>query len=170
MDTYLAVASKRDWRNFADRPIPEDVATRILDAGRLAGSASNKQHWRFVVVESEELKGQVSESVYAASNITGAALVVGLVTPEGDLPTFDSGRTAQNMMLAAWNEGVASVPNGTSDAGKMGELLGAGEGERVMIVLSFGYPAREDDPERRSAEEWSAAAKRKPLDEVVERL
>ena len=43
MDTYLAVASKRDWRSYADRPIPDDVVTRILDAGRLSGNASNKQ-------------------------------------------------------------------------------------------------------------------------------
>ncbi len=170
MDTYLAIASKRDWRNFSDRPIPEDVAKRILDAGRLAGSASNKQHRRFVVVESDDVKQQVAEAVYAASNIAGAALVVGLLAPEGDMPTFDNGRGSQNMMLAAWNEGIASVPNGTPDAGKMGELLGAGEGERVVIVLSFGYPAREQSPERRSAEEWSAEANRKPLDEVVERL
>ena len=170
MDTYLAIASKRDWRNFSDRPIPEDVATRILDAGRLAGSASNKQHWRFVVVESEDVKQQVAETVYAATNVTGAGLVVGILAPEGGMPTFDSGRAAQNMMLAAWNEGVGSVPNGTPDAAKLDELLGAGEGERVVIVLSFGYPAQEKDPERRSAAEWSAEANRKPLDELVTRL
>lgn len=169
MDTYLAIASKRDWRNFADRPIPEDVATRILDAGRLAGSASNKQHWRFVVVESDDLKQQVAEGVYAGTNITGAALVVAIVAPEGDLPTFDSGRASQNMMLAGWNEGVASVPNGMPDAARMGEVLGAGDGERVVIVLSFGYPSREQNPESSSAEEWSARAERKSLGELVTR-
>ena len=56
MDTYLAVASKRDWRSYADRTIPAEVVTRILDAGRLAGSGSNKQPWTFVVVEDAERK------------------------------------------------------------------------------------------------------------------
>jgi hypothetical protein len=37
----------------------------------------------------------------------------------------------------------------------------------VKMILSFGYPVRELDVEARSAEEWSAAAKRKPLDDLV---
>jgi nitroreductase len=43
MDTWLAVASRREVREYADREIPEEVVLRILDAGRLAGSAQNKQ-------------------------------------------------------------------------------------------------------------------------------
>ncbi|MGH2950021.1 MAG: nitroreductase family protein [Solirubrobacteraceae bacterium] len=46
MDAYLAVASKRDQREYAERPIPEDAVRRILDAGRIAGSAKNRQPWR----------------------------------------------------------------------------------------------------------------------------
>jgi len=57
VDTYLAVASKRDWRSYADRPVPEDVQRRIVDAGRLSGSSVNTQPWTFVVVESAELTG-----------------------------------------------------------------------------------------------------------------
>jgi nitroreductase len=43
MDTFLAIASKRDTRRYSDRPVPDDVQRRILDAGRLAGSAKNRQ-------------------------------------------------------------------------------------------------------------------------------
>ena len=43
MDTWLAVASRREVREYADRDLPEDVVRRILDAGRLAGSAKNRQ-------------------------------------------------------------------------------------------------------------------------------
>jgi nitroreductase len=43
MDTWLAVASRREVREYADRDVPEDVVQRILDAGRLAGSAKNRQ-------------------------------------------------------------------------------------------------------------------------------
>jgi nitroreductase len=43
VDTWLAVASRREVREHADREIPEDVVQRILDAGRLAGSAKNRQ-------------------------------------------------------------------------------------------------------------------------------
>jgi hypothetical protein len=73
------------------------------------------------------------------------------------------------MMLAAWNDGVTSCPNGMPDRGVTGGLLGLGEDEQVVIILSFGYPTRPRDPNERSAEEWITRAKRKPLDEVVDR-
>ena len=166
MDTYLAVASKRDWRSYADRPVPEDVQRRILDAGRLSGSASNRQQWRFVVIEDEDWKKTVAPTVYAAGNIETAAFVVVIVTEEGRRP-FDVGRAAQNMMLAAWNDGVASCPNGMPDAAGTADALGL-EGDLLpVIVISFGYPRRDLAPESKSAEDWSAEANRLPLDELV---
>ena len=73
------------------------------------------------------------------------------------------GRAAQNMMLAAWNDGVGSCPNGVRDGEAAERIVGA----PVGIVLTFGYPARARNPEARTPEEWSARAKRKPFDEVV---
>jgi nitroreductase len=162
VDTFLAVASRREVREYEDRPIPADVERRILEAGRLAGSAANKQPWRFLVIGDVS---DLSEVVYVPENVRGAKLVVAIVSTA----PFDSGRAAQNMMLAAWNEGVGSCPNGISDREKGAQLLGIEEGESV-IVLTFGYPARKRDPESRSAEQWIARAKRKPFDEVVKRL
>ncbi len=170
MDTFLAIASKRDQREYADREIPEEVVRRILEAGRIAGSASNKQPWRFLVVERAELREQVAEQVYEADNVRGAKLVVALsVSGKGPI-SFDAGRAAQNMVLAAWNDGVGSCPNGMPDAEATGRLLGLGDGERLAIILSFGYPAEPRDPESRSADEWSRRANRKPLGELVTRL
>jgi nitroreductase len=166
MDTFLAIASKRDTRSYADRSIPEDVVGRILDAGRLAGSARNRQPWRFLVVESPERRGRLAEAVYAPDNVLGARLVVVIQSSSA----MDIGRCMQNMMLAAWNDGVASCPNGIADAERARAALGLGEDEPVATVLTFGYPARERDPESRPAEEWLARADRKPLDELVQRL
>ncbi len=170
VDTYLAVASKRDWRNFSERPIPDEVVNRILDAGRLAGSAVNKQPWRFIVIDDEDLRRRLAETVYAASNVLGAKLVVAVVGPRGEMAALDTGRAVQNMFLAAWNEGVVSCPNGMPEPERAAEALGLGEEERPLVVLSFGYPARPIDPESRSPEEWSAQANRKPLDEIVQRV
>ena len=158
MDAFLAIASKRDERAYADTPLPEDVVTRILDAGRLAGSAMNRQEWRFVLVSD---RAALAEAVFAPQNVRTAALVVAIVGVRG----FDVGRCAQNMMLAAWNDGVVSCPNGIKDAETAARVVGG----EVGVVLSFGYPARPRDPQSRSAEEWSARAKRKPLDELVRR-
>ena len=54
MDTLLAIASRRDERRYEPDPLPDDVVTRILDAGRLAGSASNRQPWTFVLPEGDD--------------------------------------------------------------------------------------------------------------------
>ena len=157
MDTFLAIASRRETRSYADTPIPEDVVRRILDAGRLSGSSRNTQKWEFVVVSDHEAMAQC---VYAPGNVLGAALVVAIAGAAGGI---DVGRVAQNMLLAAWNDGVGSCPNGISDAEGAERIAGA----PVSIVLTFGYPATPRDPTAHTAEEWSARAKRKPFDEVV---
>jgi nitroreductase len=161
MDTYLAIASKRDEREYAETPIPDEIVHRILDAGRLSGSARNRQNWEFVVVET--VKEKLAEAVYAPANVQTAALVVAIC---GDATGMDAGRCMQNMMLAAWNDGVTSCPNGVRDPDAAAEICGA----EVKAIISFGYPGRPRDPQSRSAEEWSARAKRKPLDELVRRL
>jgi len=159
VDPYLAIASKRDERAYADTPVPDDVLHRILDAGRLSGSSKNRQRWEFVVV-SGAARDKLAEAVYAPDNVRSAALVVAIV---GEAGGFDAGRCAQNMMLAAWGDGVVSCPNGVRDADAAAEIC-AGE---VRAILSFGYPARPRDPASHSAEEWSAGANRKPLSELV---
>jgi nitroreductase len=166
VDTFLAITSKRDTRGYAERPIPDDVVERILDAGRVAGSARNRQPWRFLVVDSTEQRGLLADAVYAPENVHGARLVVAIQSSSA----MDVGRCMQNMMLAAWNDGVASCPNGIADAERARAALGLGEDEPIATILTFGYPARERNPESRPAEEWSARADRKPLDELVQRI
>ena len=169
MDTYLAVASKRDWRSYADRPVPEDVQRRILDGGRLSGSSQNKQPWTFVVVESDDVKDRLAGLVYADVNVRTCAFAVAIATEGGKYP-FDVGRAMQNMMLVAWNEGVASCPNGMPDAAAAAAALGLEDGLLPLNIPTFGYPKRPLDPESKSAEEWSAEANRKPLDELVRQV
>jgi nitroreductase len=159
VDPYLAIASKRDERLYSDAPISSEVRRRILDAGRLSGSSKNRQRWEFVVV-SGELKDRLAGAVYAPENLLTAAFVIAIV---GEAGSFDAGRCAQNMMLAAWGEGVVSCPNGVRDADAAAAVC---RGE-VRAILSFGHPARPRDVTARSAEEWSARANRKPLDELV---
>ena len=127
----------------------------------------NKQPWRFVVIDDLGLREQVAETVYAGDNVRGAKLVVAIVVTGN--PGFDAGRAAQNMMLAAWNEGVTSCPNGMPDAEVTSKLLGLAEEERVINILTFGFPEPPRTPEDRTAADWLARAKRKAFDEVVER-
>ena len=159
MDPYLAIASKRDERAYTGTPVPVDVRGRILDAGRLSGSSKNRQRWEFAVV-SGQAQVRLAEAVYAPENVRSAALVVAVV---GEAGSFDVGRCAQNMMLAAWGDGVVSCPNGVRDADAAAAICGG----EVRAILSFGYPARPRPPAGQTAEEWSVRANRKPLSELV---
>jgi nitroreductase len=168
MDTYLAIASKREVRQYADRPLPDDAVRRILDAGRVAGSSQNRQNRRFIAIRDRDLRERLAPCVYTPTNVLGAALAVAIVIAGKGPTAFDAGRAGQNMMLAAWNEGIGSSPNGIADAELLAEVLGHGEDARVAIVLTFGYPARPVDPQSRTPDEWIERADRLPLDEVVD--
>ena len=80
MDTFLAIASRRETRDYADTPIPEDIVQRILDAGRLSGSSKNTQKWEFVVVRDH---AAMAECGYAPGNVLGATPVVSIAGPAG---------------------------------------------------------------------------------------
>ncbi|MGI9100540.1 MAG: nitroreductase family protein [Solirubrobacteraceae bacterium] len=168
MDAYLAVVSKREVRRYAPRPLGADAERRILEAGRLAGSSKNRQARRFVVLRDPGLVDEAAQSVYASDNIGGAAFVVAIVVGGKGPTAFDAGRAAQNMMLAASNEGIGSCPNGIADAARLQAAVGHGDDERVATVLTFGHPERPRDPEQRSADEWIERADRRPFEEVVE--
>jgi nitroreductase len=165
VDTFLAIASRREVRDYEPRPLPREVEERILDAGRLAGSGQNRQPWRFHVIPG----GLLADFVFEPANLRGAPFVVAVVVSGKGPVSFDAGRAAQNMLLTAWNEGVGSCPNGIADESAARAALELSEDEKIAIVLSFGYPARPRDPDSRSAEEWSARANRRPLQETVRR-
>jgi nitroreductase len=167
VDVYLAIVSKREVRAYADRPLPDDALRRLLEAGRLAGSSRNRQARRFVVLRDDAL-ARAAEAVWSPGNVSGAALAVAIVI-RGKGPTgFDAGRAAQNMMLAAWGDGIGSCPNGIADPEALAAVLGHGDDEQVATVLSFGYPARPVDLESRTPDEWIERADRLAFDEVVE--
>jgi nitroreductase len=166
MDTFLAIASRREQRRYDGRPLPDSLVERILDAGRLSGSGSNRQPWTFVVLSEP---AALAEAVFEPDSLRRAALAVAIVVSGKGPTSFDAGRASQNMLLAAWNEGIGGSPNGIADPERARAALGLSEDEKLINILSFGYPERPRDVSRHTAEEWSARAKRKPLDEVVRR-
>lgn len=167
MDTLLAIASRRDERRTLPDPLPRERVLRVLDAGRLSGSARNRQPWTFAVPTSAERVAALAGAVSVPANVLGAGLVVALLVHGTGPVLFDAGRAAQSMLLAAWAEGLASCPNGIVDVDAARTALDAGEDETPVIVLSFGLPERPREVARHDVTEWSARANRKPIDEVV---
>jgi nitroreductase len=170
VDTFLAITSRRDERRYAPGPLPDDVVGRILDAGRLAGSSRNRQPWTFHVLTREAVT-RLSAAVSVPDNVLHAGFVVAISVTGSGRAMFDAGRAAQNMLLAAWNDGVAACPNGVVDDAAAREALELrADEDQIAIVLSFGIPEKPRDVGSRSAAEWSARANRRPLDDVVRQV
>jgi nitroreductase len=171
MNTYDAIISKRDVRNFASRPIPEGVLRRILQAGRMAGSAKAAEPVRFVLIQDPAQRAAVAECGNFTPHLPGAAAIIALVLlPEfGEVGApfslfrgpFDAGRAAQNMMLAAWGEGIASCPATLHNADKAREVLGLPEGHYAINVIALGYPEGAASP--------GVSRPRQPIEEYVHR-
>lgn len=159
MDAYRAVVDKRDQRAFLPRPIAEDALRRILQAGRMTGSSKNREPNRFVVVRDRARVAAIAALGRQARWVADAAAVVVFV--QTDRHEFDAGRCAQNMMVAAWGEGIGSCPAHVDEA-QLGALLGVPADLHVNRLVAFGYidPARVAPPK-------SVARRRRPLDELV---
>lgn len=144
MDVLDAIKTKRAVRQFTDAPIPAEVARAILNAGRRAQSAKNMQPWQFIAVTDKRTLEQLSKLGQYAGHVAGAALAVGIVTPDpGERWSimFDAGQAAAYMQLAAWNYGIGSVPATIYETEAARALLGIPEGMVLNVMLSFGYPA-----------------------------
>ena len=161
MDTWRAIDSVRVVRTFAPRPLDPGHLRRILAAARRTGSSKNRQEWAFIVVRDRSRLAELARVGPYAGHLAGAAAAIALVSPAGR-DRWDLGRAAQNMVLAAWELGVGSVPATVYEPGLVALLLGLPEGHDCRYLLSFGYPADAGDltrPNRRGG--------RKPLDEVA---
>ena len=167
METWQAIKTVRVVRKFSDEPIAPEHLERILNAGRRAGSSKNDQHWAFIVIRDREHLAELAAVGNYAGHLAGATVAVALVTPDAsghynNSVMWDSGRAAQNMVLAAWELGIGSVPATVYDHALASRLLGLPEDRRCDFLLSFGHPA---DPAKLTAP--NRAGGRLSLSEVV---
>ena len=167
---WEAIARKRAIRRFAAEPLAPAHLDRILQAGRHAPSSKNRQRWTFIVCEERDHLRELAAVGPFADHIAGAAAAVALVTPDPRPPgagrsiLFDVGMAAENMMLAAWELGVGSVPATVYEPDLARRLLGFPADHYCEYILSFGYPADRTDLTRSPK-----AGGRRPLDDVVRR-
>jgi nitroreductase len=159
MDAYRAIVDKRDQRAFLPKPIPEESLRKIVQAARMSGSSKNREPNRLVVVrDGQTLRAVAAMGAWARWLADAAAVIVIVQTERHE---YDAGRCAQNMMLAAWNDGIGSCPAHLPEA-ELGQLLGVPADLHVNRVIGFGYI----DPARTAAPK-SVARVRKSLAELV---
>ena len=161
MDAYRAVVDKRDQRVYLPKPIPDEALRRILQAARMTGSSKNREPNRLIVVtEREGVRALAALSEWGRW-LAHAAVII--VVAQVELHEFDAGRCAQNMMIAAWADGIGSCPAHLPEA-EVARLLGIPRDVHVNRVIGFGSV----DPVRAAAPK-SVARRRKPIEELVHR-
>ncbi len=156
MDVFEAIRTRRSVRAFTGEAIPREDLERIVDAGRLAASGSNKQPWEFIVVTDRAMIGQLATTSQWIEK--AGAMIAVVMDPESRWWVEDGAAAVQNMLLAAtalgygtcWLEGYVLR---NEDAFKT--LLGVPAEKRLMVLVPVGVPV-----------EWPTKEK-KSLDEVI---
>lgn len=147
MKVSEAIRRKRAIRDFTKEPLPEDVVTAILRAGRRAQSSKNRQAWRFLAIRQRQTLEMLSKMGQFAGHLAGAALGVLILTPPPDKfygALFDAGQAAAYMQLAATERGVGSCLATLYDSDKVAVLLGIPDDWQALMAISFGYPAEKE--------------------------
>lgn len=161
MSTYADILGLRASRSYDDRPLDDADLSRLLEAARWTGSSKNLQNWSFVVVDDPEQKERLLAAGDFMTPVAHAPMAMCLVQePQGY--EFDTGRLAQNIMLAADAIGLASCPVTLHREEIASEVLGLPEDRRCRYAVAVGYPGSTSEPPR-------PAGGRKPLDELVHR-
>ncbi len=157
---YDAIVSKRDLRMYTADPIADDVLQRILQAGRMAGSAKNIEANRLIVVTDQAAQDALAAAGDFTSWIGSSSVIIGFASPADELRLFDVGRQAQNMMLAAHADGIGTCPVTLQHADTSRAAVGLPADWVMPMAITLGHPVADhpDSPLKRQ---------RVPLDELV---
>lgn len=152
MSVMESLLTRRTYRRFAQRPVPEDVIADIVEAVRLSSCGANRQAVRLVIVDKPADVARVQPLVKWAAYLppeqgtpkagelpTLYVAVVQDTSIPGDLDT-DTGIALANMTLVAWDKGVGSCIMGAIDRPRLTALLGLPEGMKLHTMVAFGYP------------------------------
>ena len=135
MDFNTLIQNRYSCRAFSASPVEQEKIDRILEAGRIAPTAVNKQPvhvWAVTAPDTLEAIKGVTRSNYGAPLLLGAEV--------------DASIVATYLMLAAENEGLATLWVGSFDPALLSSLLPGTEGYELVAMINVGYPAPDSAP------------------------
>jgi len=147
------ILSRRSIRRYENKDISEEVLQQILETGRQAPSAANRQPIHFVVVNDHDTLKILCDTLfsrfvkYAPVAIVGCADIKSLLT--GKWAIVDTTIAMQNMVIAAWTLGIGSCWIGACDEEKVKELLKIPDKWKVVALVTLGYPAEQPKPRKK---------------------
>ncbi len=164
MDILTEIRERRSIRTYNSTELDAEKLERILEAGRLAPSAKNRQEWRFIVVKDRGIREKITNAAYGQEFISDAPVVIAACTtnieykmPNGQLSyPVDLAMAVSFMMLQAEKEGCGTCCVTTFDEQTVREILTVPYAMRIVMLLVLGnYDTK---PE---------ATPRKPLKKIV---
>ena len=164
MDVFTAIKQRRSVRAYKPAEIEEDKLKKVLEAARLAPSASNRQDWKFVIVREKETKKKLARAAFGQSFIGEAPVVMVACGTEPKMimacgqptSTVDVSIACAFIMLAAYEQGLGTCWIGAFREDEVKKILKIPEPVRVVAVIPLGYP--DESPSQRE---------RKDFDEIV---
>jgi nitroreductase len=168
METWDAITSRRNVREFEDRPLPGEHVDRVLEAGRRAPSSRNWQPWDFVVVTDREQLKELAKVWRGAGHVAGSAATIALILPhsddagERDRAQYDIGQATMAMLIAAADLGIGSGHSAVGDQDQARRVLGFPDDHFAAYLIDLGYPAERPLRPIRNPD-------RRPFSEVVHR-
>lgn len=179
MDVFEAIGRRKSIRAYADKDVEEEKLLKVLEAGRLAPSAKNRQEWRFIVVRDRETRHKLVSAAMgqrsveqAPVTLVGCAVGTDYYMPCGQLAyTVDVSIAFSFMMLEAIELGLGTCWLGAFHEDKVKEILNIPDAMRVVVVMPLGYPAENVGGSviNSAMRVLATGAYRKPLDEIVYR-
>ncbi|MGD2175716.1 MAG: nitroreductase family protein [Candidatus Brocadiaceae bacterium] len=157
MEVFEAIKRRRSVRSYRDTDVEQEKLEQVLEAGRLAPSASNRQEWRFVVVRDAELRRQLIDAANGQQFVGQAPVVIVACAAEHDHlmpcghPSFlvDVAIAIDHMTLAARELGLGTCWIGAFDPAEVRRILGIPDTVEVVELLPLGYPTDWPEPRAR---------------------
>lgn len=148
MDVFTAIAGRRSIRSYKNKEVEEEKIGRIIEAGRLAPSAGNRQEWKFVIARNKENRLKLAKAAYDQNFIAEAPVVIvacatesKAVMPCGEKAyTVDLSIAVSYMILAAYELGLGTCWIGAFKEEEAKEVLGIPDHIRVVALFPVGYP------------------------------
>ncbi len=160
MEVFEAIEGRRSIREYRKEPVPEDLVLKILDAGRWAPSASNRQPWSFIVLKDKEVKRRVAEATtygrFLADAPLGIAVVIDPQVSHRSGGVEDGAIATQNMLLAAYALGLGTCWIGSYNSvyeEEVKEILNIPKNKRLLSIISIGFPAESPAKDRKELKE-----------------
>ena len=156
MSVIDVILNRRSIRKYDDKDIPQDILSKILEAGRQSPSAANRQPYHFIVVTDSEIKKDIS-GIVSRFIKKAPVVIVGCANPNalltGKWAVVDTTIALENMVLAASNLGIGSCWIGAFKEKKVKDKLQIPEKWKVVALISLGYPG--ENPGKRKKKEIS---------------